>query len=61
MSSRRTRDVDRLTQLKLALALMAAIFFAGAVRTNTDWPRWVAIALLVAAVALRFFGPRRSR
>ena len=50
--------MDRLTRMKLALALMAAIFFAGSMRTGQDWPRWVAIALLAAAVLLRFLRPR---
>lgn len=53
--------MDPLTRAKLGLALAAAIFFAGALRSGTDWPRYVAIALLAAAVLLRFVGPRRGR
>ncbi len=50
--------MDRTTRAKLGLAVMAAIFFAGALWSGYDWPRWVAIALLAAAVLLRFLGPR---
>jgi hypothetical protein len=47
--------VDRMTQAKLALALVAAILFAGSMRIeNADYLRWIAIALLAAAVLLRF-------
>ncbi len=53
--------MDMITRAKLGLAVMAAIFFAGSLRSGYDWPRWVAIALLAAAVLLRFLGPRRSR
>jgi hypothetical protein len=53
--------VDRFTQFKLALALAAAILFAGSIRTGLDWPRYVAIALLIVAVLLRFLQPRRPR
>ena len=48
--------IDRFTQIKLALALMAAIFFAASMRLeNADYLRWIAIGLLAAAVLLRFF------
>ena len=50
--------MDRLTQAKLALVVMAAIFFGGSLLTGQDWPRLVAIALLVTALALRFFKPK---
>lgn len=53
--------MDAITRAKLGLAVMAAIFFAGALRSGLDWPRWVAIALLAAAVLLRFVAPRRGR
>ena len=52
--------MDSITRAKLGLALAAAIFFAGALRSGADWPRYVAIALLAAAVLLRFVGPRRG-
>lgn len=49
--------MDRLTQAKLALLLIAAILFAGSLRLQgADWLRWVAIGLLVVALALRFLG-----
>lgn len=51
--------MDRITQAKLALALLAAILFAFSMRTeDADYLRWIAIALLAAAVALRFFRPK---
>ncbi len=53
--------MDAVTRAKLGLAVMAAIFFAGSLRSATDWPRYVAIALLAAAVLLRFVTTRRGR
>jgi hypothetical protein len=53
--------MDPLTRAKLGLMLAAAIFFAGALRSGVEWPRYVAIALLAAALLLRFVGPRRGR
>jgi hypothetical protein len=51
--------LDTITRAKLALALVAAILFAASMRMeNADYLRWVAIALLTAAVALRFFRPK---
>ena len=52
--------MDAFTRAKLGLAVAAAIFFAGALRSGLDWPRYVAIALLAAAVLLRFVAPRRG-
>lgn len=53
--------MDTVTKAKLALTLMAAILFAGSMRVaSADWLRWVAIAMLVAALLLRFVGPRRT-
>ena len=51
--------LDRLTQAKLALVVMAAIFFAGALRLGIAWPNWVAIGLLVLALLLRAVGARQ--
>jgi hypothetical protein len=42
------------TRVKLALAIMALVFFAAGMRTGLDWQRWVAIGLLAMAVVLRF-------
>ena len=53
--------MNRLTAFKLGLALAAAIFFAASMRSGLDWPRYVAIALLVVAVLLRFAAPNRPR
>lgn len=51
--------MDRLTTLKLALIVVAAILFAGSMRTEgADWLRYLAIGLLVVALLLRFVGPR---
>lgn len=46
---------------KLILALAAAILFAWSLRTGADEPRWIAIALLAIAVALRWWRPRPPR
>ena len=53
--------MDRLTQAKLALVVMAAIFFAGSLRTGQQWANWVAIGLLVVALGLRLVGARGRR
>ncbi len=51
--------MDRITQAKLALALVAAILFAASMRRDdADFLRWIAIALLAVAVALRFLQKR---
>jgi hypothetical protein len=42
------------TRLKLALAIMALVFFAASMRTGDDWMRFVAMGLLAVAVVLRF-------
>jgi len=52
--------MDRFTAFKLGLALAAAILFAASLRSGLDWPRYVAIALLVVAVLLRLLQPRRG-
>ena len=47
--------MDRMTQAKLALALVAAILFDGSMRLeHADYLRWIAIGLLAVAVLLRF-------
>ena len=52
--------MDRLTQAKLALVVMAAIFFGGSLWLAVDWPRYVAIGLLVLALFVRALGRRRQ-
>ncbi len=42
-----------MTQLRLLFIGAGIMAFAFALRTGTDWARWVAIACLVAALALR--------
>jgi hypothetical protein len=51
--------VDRLTQAKLALVVMAAILFGGSLWLAVDWPRYVAIGLLVLALLVRALGKRQ--
>lgn len=47
--------MDRLTQAKLALTVVAAILFAGSMRLeDADYLRWIAIGLLAVAILLRF-------
>jgi len=53
--------VDRFTQFKLGLALAAATLLPASLRSGLDWPRYVAIALLIVAVLLRFVQPPRRR
>ena len=53
--------MDRVTSFKLALALAAAILFAASLRSGLAWPRYVAIALLIVAVLLRFIQPPRRQ
>lgn len=51
--------MDAMIRIRLALALVAAILFAASMRMEgADYLRWVAIGLLVVAVALRFVGRR---
>jgi hypothetical protein len=53
--------VSVLTQLKLGLAVAGLILWGYGVRADANSLRWSGIALLAAAAALRFFGPRSSR
>ena len=51
--------MDTMIRIRLALALVAAILFAASTRNEqADYLRWIAIGLLVIAVALRFVGRR---
>ncbi len=43
-----------ITRAKLTLTLSALVFFAAGMRSGLEWQRWVGIALLCGAVALRF-------
>jgi hypothetical protein len=52
--------VDRLTQAKLALLVMAVILLGGSLWLQVDWPRYVGMGLLVLALFLRAFGRRRQ-
>ncbi|HEY2375369.1 MAG TPA: hypothetical protein VGH98_05290 [Gemmatimonadaceae bacterium] len=53
--------MSALTQLKLGLTLIGLVLFGYGVRTDTGRLRWIGIAFLAAAAALRFIGPRSSR
>ncbi len=46
-------------QLRLLLIGAGIMAFAFAMRTGTDWARWVAIGCLVGALALRAYGRMR--
>jgi hypothetical protein len=47
--------MDRLTQLRLGLAVIAALLFAASTRVeNAPYLYWASIALLVVALLLRF-------
>ncbi len=48
-----------ITRAKLTLTLSALVFFAAGMRSGLEWQRWVGIALLCGAVALRFVKPER--
>ncbi len=48
-----------MTRVKLAITIMALVFFVAGMRTGVEWQRWVGIALLTVAVALRFVGRRK--
>ena len=50
-----------LTRVKLALMVMALIFFTASLRTGVDWHRFVGIGLLAVAFLLRFFKGNGSR
>ncbi len=43
-----------LTRVKLALMVMALVFFTASLRTGVDWHRFVGIGLLAVAFLLRF-------
>ena len=53
--------MDWPTRVKLGLMIAALILFAGASWTGMEWIRWVAIALLVVALLLRFVYPGARR
>ena len=48
-----------MTRVKLAITIMALVFFVAGMRTGVEWQRWVGIALLAVAVGLRFVGRAR--
>ena len=52
--------MNSITRAKLTLTLSALVFFAAGMRSGLEWQRWVGIALLVGAVALRFVKQDRS-
>ena len=52
--------MNQLTTLKLALAIVGILIWFFGNRAGDERLRWVGIALLVAAVLLRFLKPRRG-
>ncbi len=44
-----------MTQLRLLLIGGGIVAFAFALRTGTDWARWVAIGCLVGALGVRLY------
>jgi hypothetical protein len=46
---------------RLILAFIAAILFGYGVRTENTALRWAGIGFLVAALLMRFIGPRTKR
>jgi hypothetical protein len=50
-----------MTQLRLLLIGGGIMAFAFALRTGTDWARWVAIGCLVGALGVRVFDKLRRR
>jgi hypothetical protein len=56
----RETDVNRYTQLKLALAAIGVIVWAYGYRSDNSVLRWIGIIFLVAAVILRLV-PKRLR
>ena len=49
-----------MTQLRLLLIGGGIVAFAFALRTGTDWARWVAIGCLVGAVGVRVIAKLRK-
>ena len=50
-----------LTTARLAIALIAAVLLGWGIRTDNPVLRWAGIGFLVAALLLRFAGPREMR
>ena len=53
--------MDRLTQLKLALIVLAVAAFGIGMARQIPWLNWVAIGLLTVGLVLRFVGARGRR
>ena len=50
--------MSKMTQIKLALALMASIIWAAGYYQRNDALTWTGIGILAIAVALRFVKPK---
>jgi len=50
-----------MTTARLALALAAAVLFGLGIRADSSPLRWAAMALLVAALLMRFFDRDREK
>ena len=53
--------MTRVTQLRLAAALIGVIIWAYAYRADDNRLRWIGIAFLALALLFRFAEPRRPR
>jgi hypothetical protein len=53
--------MSALTQLKLGLVVIGLILFGYGLRVDHERLRWIGIAFLAAAAALRFVRPRGSK
>ena len=59
-ADRRRRGPDRFFPWKVALFVSAAVLVFFGIRLERDWIIWLAIAVLLSAMALRF-APTRGR
>ncbi len=47
-------------RLRVALIAFGVIAFTVAQRTTLEWVRWIGIALVAAALLLRFYKPKQG-
>jgi hypothetical protein len=47
--------MNRMTSIKIALIVIAGVFLVAGMRADNPIMRWIGIAFLAAAFALRFF------
>ncbi len=49
-----------MVQVRVALLLLGMIAFVAALQTGIEWLRWLGIAVVIIALLLRFYRPRRD-